>query len=82
MTLRIAVLGVGRIGKMHAELVARQVPGASLAMVQDINGRAAAERSASEFDVPYTTEVGRSARRRPTSMRWRSAAAPTPTCRS
>ena len=38
MTLRIGVLGVGRIGKMHAELVARQVPGASLAMVQDING--------------------------------------------
>ena len=42
MTLRIAVLGVGRIGKMHAELVARQVPGASLAMVQDINAEAAA----------------------------------------
>ena len=37
MTLRTAVLGVGRIGKMHAELLARQVPGASLAMVQDIN---------------------------------------------
>ena len=41
MTLRIGVLGVGRIGKMHAELVARQVPGASLAMVQDINAQAA-----------------------------------------
>ena len=34
--LRIAVLGVGRIGKMHAELIARQVPGAALAMVQDV----------------------------------------------
>ena len=27
MTVRIGVLGVGRIGKMHAELVASQVPG-------------------------------------------------------
>ena len=39
--IRIAVLGVGRIGAMHAELVARQVPGASLAMVQDVNAAAA-----------------------------------------
>ena len=56
MTLRIAVLGVGRIGKMHAELVARQVPGASLAMVQDINADAAAAIAA-ELDVPHTTDV-------------------------
>jgi myo-inositol 2-dehydrogenase/D-chiro-inositol 1-dehydrogenase len=58
MTLRIAVLGVGRIGKMHAELVSRQVPGASLAMVQDINAGAAAEVG-TQFDVPYTTDVDR-----------------------
>ena len=56
MTLRIGVLGVGRIGKMHAELVARQVPGASLAMVQDINAEAAAAVAA-EFDVAHTTDV-------------------------
>ena len=56
MTLRIAVLGVGRIGKMHAELLSRQVPGASLAMVQDINGNAAAAVGG-ELDVPFTTEV-------------------------
>ena len=56
MTLRIAVLGTGRIGKMHAELVARQVPGASLAMVQDINGDAA-RAVGEEFDAPHTTEV-------------------------
>src|SRR5258706_6569258 len=57
MTLRIAVLGAGRIGKMHAELVARQVPGASLAMVQDINGDAAAAVG-QQFDAPHTTDVG------------------------
>jgi myo-inositol 2-dehydrogenase/D-chiro-inositol 1-dehydrogenase len=33
--LRIGVVGVGRIGRMHAELLARQVPGAALAMVHD-----------------------------------------------
>ena len=42
MTVRIAVLGVGRIGRMHAQLIARQVPGAALAMVQDVNADAAA----------------------------------------
>lgn len=33
--LRIAVLGAGRIGGLHAELVAHQVPSASLAAVAD-----------------------------------------------
>ena len=56
MTLRIAVLGAGRIGKMHAELLAQQVPGASLAMVQDINEDAAVAVG-QQFDVPHTTEV-------------------------
>ncbi|MEP7047001.1 MAG: Gfo/Idh/MocA family oxidoreductase, partial [Ilumatobacteraceae bacterium] len=56
MTLRIAVLGVGRIGKMHVELISRQVPGASVAMVQDINGGAAAAIG-EQFDVPHTTDL-------------------------
>lgn len=33
--LRIAVLGCGRIGQMHAELLARRVPGAAVAYVYD-----------------------------------------------
>ena len=56
MTVRIAVLGVGRIGKMHAELVARQVPGAELAIVQDINADAAAA-TGEWLGVPHTTDV-------------------------
>lgn len=56
MSLKIGVLGVGRIGKMHAELVARQVPGASLGMVQDINAQAAGAVAA-ELDVAYTTDA-------------------------
>ncbi len=34
-TLRLGVVGVGRIGRMHAELLARQVPGASVSRVFD-----------------------------------------------
>jgi myo-inositol 2-dehydrogenase / D-chiro-inositol 1-dehydrogenase len=56
MTLRIAVLGVGRIGRMHVELISRQVPGGSVAIVQDINADAAAAIGA-EFDVPHTTDL-------------------------
>src|SRR3954468_9540622 len=33
--LRVAVIGVGRIGRMHAELLARRVPGLALAAVYD-----------------------------------------------
>ena len=33
--LRIGVIGVGRIGRMHAGLIAHQVPGAALAAVYD-----------------------------------------------
>jgi myo-inositol 2-dehydrogenase / D-chiro-inositol 1-dehydrogenase len=39
---RIAILGVGRIGKMHAELIARQIPDAVVAGVFDANSHAAA----------------------------------------
>jgi myo-inositol 2-dehydrogenase/D-chiro-inositol 1-dehydrogenase len=52
--LRIAVLGVGRIGAMHAGIVAHRTPGATLAMVQDVNGDAAATGGAS-LGVPHTT---------------------------
>jgi myo-inositol 2-dehydrogenase/D-chiro-inositol 1-dehydrogenase len=34
-TLRIGVIGVGRIGRMHAELLARQVPGAAVTRIHD-----------------------------------------------
>ncbi len=48
--LKIAVLGVGRIGRMHAENIAAH-PRASLAGVFDVNV-AAAEEIAQKFDVP------------------------------
>jgi myo-inositol 2-dehydrogenase/D-chiro-inositol 1-dehydrogenase len=49
--LRVGVLGVGRIGRMHARLLAHQVLGAALGMVYDVDAEAA-ETAALEFDVP------------------------------
>jgi myo-inositol 2-dehydrogenase / D-chiro-inositol 1-dehydrogenase len=40
-TLRIGVIGVGRIGRMHAELLARRVPGASVGVVYDAHEQTA-----------------------------------------
>ena len=51
MTVRIGVAGVGRIGRMHAGIIARETPGASLAAVYDVYA-AGAEEVAAEFQVP------------------------------
>jgi len=44
--VNVAVLGVGRIGRLHAENLAWRVPGAHLVAVADINGAAAEECAA------------------------------------
>jgi myo-inositol 2-dehydrogenase / D-chiro-inositol 1-dehydrogenase len=49
--LGIGVIGVGRIGRMHAELLARQVPGAAVAMVHDAFGPTA-DAMGEELGVP------------------------------
>ena len=43
MTVRIGVLGVGRIGRMHADIIANETDGAEVAAVFDVNVAAAAE---------------------------------------
>jgi myo-inositol 2-dehydrogenase/D-chiro-inositol 1-dehydrogenase len=52
-TLRIGVLGVGRIGRMHAELLERQVPGAAVTAVYDAFAPTAREVS-TRLGVPAT----------------------------
>lgn len=52
--VRIGVAGVGRIGKMHAEIIARRTPGAVLVAVADVN-QAAAEDVAAELGVEART---------------------------
>jgi myo-inositol 2-dehydrogenase/D-chiro-inositol 1-dehydrogenase len=55
--LRIGVIGVGRIGRMHAELIAHQVPGAALGAVYDAHEPSARTVSA-DLGVPAATGVG------------------------
>lgn len=49
--IRVGVVGTGRIGAMHAELLARRVEGLALAAVCDIDGEAA-RAVADELHVP------------------------------
>lgn len=55
-TLRIGVIGVGRIGRMHAALLARQIPGAAVAAVQDADDKSARE-TADALGVPAAADV-------------------------
>jgi myo-inositol 2-dehydrogenase/D-chiro-inositol 1-dehydrogenase len=55
-TLRVGVIGVGRIGRMHAELLARQVPGASVSIVHDAREDTARE-VASELGVASAADA-------------------------
>lgn len=54
--LRVGVLGTGRIGSMHAELLAREVPGAALAVVHDVDAAAAAA-VAERLGVPAVADA-------------------------
>ncbi len=49
--LRIGVIGTGRIGRMHAGIIARQTPRAMLSAVSDVSSESAAEVS-SLYGVP------------------------------
>lgn len=50
--LRVGVVGLGRMGSMHARYVARNVPGARLTAVADFDlGRAT--KAAAELDAPH-----------------------------
>jgi myo-inositol 2-dehydrogenase / D-chiro-inositol 1-dehydrogenase len=55
-TLRVGVIGVGRIGRMHADLLARQVAGAEVSAVHDAREQAA-RNVAEELGVTAVTDV-------------------------
>jgi myo-inositol 2-dehydrogenase / D-chiro-inositol 1-dehydrogenase len=55
-TLRLGVIGVGRIGRMHADILARQVPGAALTMVHDAH-KSSARDVADTLGVPAAEEL-------------------------
>jgi myo-inositol 2-dehydrogenase / D-chiro-inositol 1-dehydrogenase len=54
--LGVGVIGVGRIGRMHAQLLERQVPGAAVAMVHDALAPAA-EAMGDELGVPVAASA-------------------------
>jgi myo-inositol 2-dehydrogenase / D-chiro-inositol 1-dehydrogenase len=54
--VRIGILGCGRIGKMHADLIARRTPGATVSMVFDAFPDAAAAVAA-ELGVPVAASA-------------------------
>ncbi len=54
--LRVGVIGVGRIGRMHASLLAHRVPGASVQAVYDAHEPAARDVAA-ELGVPAAASV-------------------------
>jgi predicted dehydrogenase len=59
--LRVAVIGVGRIGRMHAELLAARVPGVALAAVCDAapdTARAVADRLGVDVAVGVDEVLG------------------------
>lgn len=49
--LKVAVIGAGRIGKIHAENLATRISGATLAAIADVY-LPAAEETAAQFNVP------------------------------
>lgn len=53
--LNIGVIGVGRIGKVHAATVAYRIPSARVAAIADVN-LAAAQQVAAQFGVPVATD--------------------------
>ncbi|MHB8657917.1 MAG: inositol 2-dehydrogenase [Solirubrobacteraceae bacterium] len=54
--LRVGVIGVGRIGRMHAELLAHEVPGAAVGAVYDAFEQPA-RQVAEELGVPAAASV-------------------------
>lgn len=53
--IKVGLVGAGRIGRNHAEILARHTPGARLVAVADPH-RPAAEALAAELDVPVVCE--------------------------
>lgn len=54
MSIRIGLLGSGRIGRIHAENLAFRIPEAELVAVYDVN-EASAQQCAADFNIPQVT---------------------------
>lgn len=55
MTLNLALIGAGRIGKVHAQAIMTAIPGATITAVADYHA-AAAQSLAAQYGVPLATD--------------------------
>jgi myo-inositol 2-dehydrogenase/D-chiro-inositol 1-dehydrogenase len=55
-TVRVGVIGVGRIGRMHAELLARRIPGTSVPAIYDAHAETARSLG-EELGVPVAASL-------------------------
>ncbi|WP_420612938.1 hypothetical protein [Candidatus Spongiisocius sp.] len=78
-TLRIGILGTGRIGALHAELLRHEVDGIHPEAVYDISP--VAGEVGARLGIPVAAPPTTYSTTHP-SMRWRSVPAPTPTLTS
>ncbi len=54
-SLKLGLIGAGRIGSLHAEHLTTRIPSAELIMVADVF-EAAAKQCAERYDIPFTTQ--------------------------
>ncbi len=54
MTLKIGVIGAGRIGKLHAENLVTRLPGVDVLAIADVN-EAAAQETAAKLHIPLAS---------------------------
>jgi len=62
--LNIAIIGAGRIGRVHAEHLAHRIPEANVVAIADVV-RAAAEECAAALHIPFVTDDHRAVLTRP-----------------
>jgi myo-inositol 2-dehydrogenase/D-chiro-inositol 1-dehydrogenase len=54
-TIRVGMIGAGRIGQIHSENLASRVPDVEIVAIADVN-RAAADKTAARFKIPTVTD--------------------------
>ena len=54
--IKLGVIGVGRIGRLHVENICYRIPGAEVTTITDIN-KTAAQETAEKFQIPSVVDT-------------------------
>jgi len=68
-SLKIGLIGAGRIGRLHAEHLTSRIPSADLIMVADVFEEAA-RQCAELYSIPYSTQDYHAVLDNPTMQYW------------